>query len=142
MRAFLDANVLFSAALSGQGRAGTLIRVAIASRFPLLASPHVRGEAERNIASKMPGALARLRSILDELETTTDAGDDLVAWAGRVGLPRKDAPVLAAAVLARADLLVTGDRRHFGPLYGRTLRGVRVVTPPDAIALLVEAAGG
>ena len=92
----------------------------------------------------MPGALARLRSILNELESAADAGDDLLAWAAGAGLPPKDAPVLAVAVavLARADLLVTGDRRHFGALYGRTLRGVRVVTPPDAIALAVEAAGG
>jgi predicted nucleic acid-binding protein len=141
VRIFLDANVLFSAALSAQGRAGTLIRVAIASRCTLLASAHVTGEAERNIALKVPGALVRLASILAQLELTEDAGDELVAWAGEVGLPPKDAPVLAAAVLARADLLVTGDQRHFGSLYGKTLRGVRVVTSPDAIALVAEAAG-
>ena len=142
MRAFLDANVLFSAALNSQGRAGTLIRITAASQGALLTSPYVREEARRNIATKAPSALARLVRIFGELELAEDAGYDLRAWAEGEGLPAKDAPVLAAAVLARADILVTGDRRHFGALYGRTLRGVRVISPSDAITLVAGLAEG
>ena len=47
------------------------------------------------------------------------------AWARSEGLPEEDAPILAAAVTAQADVLVTGDRGHFGHLFGRTVRGVR-----------------
>jgi len=35
-------------------------------------------------------------------------------------------------------LFVTGDARDFGRLYGRTLRGVRVVTPAQALAAVLE----
>jgi len=56
------------------------------------------------------------------------------------GLPVKDAPILAAAVLARADLLVTGDRRHVGPLFGRTLQGVRLLALADGLAAVLAEA--
>jgi predicted nucleic acid-binding protein len=44
-------------------------------------------------------------------------------------LPEKDQPVFAAALLSRADFLVTGDRKYFGELYGTTLMGLRVEPP-------------
>jgi predicted nucleic acid-binding protein len=56
-------------------------------------------------------------------------------------LPLKDAPILAAAVHAQADLLVTGDSRDFGHLFGHTLRGTRVATPATALDLLLKGAG-
>jgi hypothetical protein len=44
-------------------------------------------------------------------------------------LPVKDQHVMAAAVLARADYLVTGDRAHFGEWYGETVCGIRIEPP-------------
>jgi predicted nucleic acid-binding protein len=41
----------------------------------------------------------------------------------------KDAPVLAAALAARADVLVTGDLKHFGPLMQRADLPLRVRSP-------------
>ena len=52
-------------------------------------------------------------------------------------MPEKDAPILAAAVAGDADLLVTGDRTHFGKLYGKTLRGCEVATPAATLARLL-----
>lgn len=49
----------------------------------------------------------------------------------------KDAPVLAAAIASGADVLVTGDRMHFGHLFGRRGRGVKVLSPADALGLLL-----
>ena len=63
-----------------------------------------------------------------------------MAWAAGEGLPAKDAPLLAAAVHCGAQLFVTGDARDFGRLYGRTLRGARVVTPAQALAAVLESA--
>ena len=53
-------------------------------------------------------------------------------------LPPEDAPILAAAVQAKADLLVTGDRSHFGHLFRKTVRGVRVESLADALARLLR----
>ncbi|MEO8717286.1 MAG: hypothetical protein ABI423_03595 [Burkholderiales bacterium] len=46
-----------------------------------------------------------------------------------LALPAKDQPVLAAAIRHGCDALVTGDRSHFGALYGKTFSGVRVHSP-------------
>ena len=53
-------------------------------------------------------------------------------------LPDKDRPILAAAIHHRCDILVTGDRTHFGSLYGKAIRGVRVMSP----AMLADAVLG
>ena len=36
---------------------------------------------------------------------------------------------LDAAIAGRCTHLVTGDRTHFGALYGRTIHGVTIVSP-------------
>jgi len=53
-------------------------------------------------------------------------------------LPAKDRPVLAAAIRQSCTALITGDRRHFGAVYGRTIQGVTIYSPRSlAEALLV-----
>ncbi|AOY79768.2 hypothetical protein BJP36_07365 [Moorena producens JHB] len=42
------------------------------------------------------------------------------------------------AVENRVDLLVTGDKKHFGSFYGQILEGVTVVNLLEAIALLIN----
>lgn len=50
----------------------------------------------------------------------------------------KAAPVMAAAVEADSDILVTGDRRDFGHLYGKTVEGVLVLNPVDALKHILD----
>ena len=138
MRVFLDANVLFSASLFARGNAPLLIEIGRAGSCRLLTSPVTLQEAERNLARKAPQALDRFKHVQAVVELVLDASADLLLWAQ--GLPVKVAPILAAAVLARADLLVMGDRRHFGPLFGRTLQGVRVLALADGLAAVLAEA--
>jgi predicted nucleic acid-binding protein len=51
-------------------------------------------------------------------------------YAAAEAFRNKDIPILLAAIAAEATHLVTGDR-HFEPLFGRTLAGVKIVTPAD-----------
>ena len=44
-------------------------------------------------------------------------------------LPPDDQVIFLAAMAARATHLLTGDRTHFGPYYGRTVAGVLIVPP-------------
>lgn len=139
LRLFLDANVLFSAAYSPSGRAAALLRLARAGHCRLVTSRHAIEEATRNLTLKAPGRAAELTAVRDAVETAAEAAPKVVSWAAASGLPECDAPVLAAAVTARADLLVTGDRRHFGRLFGERVGGVEVVTLRDALARVLEA---
>jgi len=76
--------------------------------------------------------------LVAETSVGSEASSKAVAWALDQGLSLRDAPILAAAVEARSDILVTGDRTHFGSLYGRRLRAVEVLPPAKALARLTR----
>ncbi|MDO8813104.1 MAG: hypothetical protein Q7J38_13895 [Gallionella sp.] len=52
-----------------------------------------------------------------------------VVFDTNTSLPEKDRPILAAAIFHHCDILVTGDRTHFGQLYGKEIQGVSVLSP-------------
>ena len=141
MKLYLDANVIFSAAHREEGRAQDLVALARGGHCELLTSTHALEEARRNLQLKSSGFERRLMEALVQVTVVVEAPAALVDWAQEQGLPLKDAPILAAAVHAKADLLVTGDTRDFGHLFGTTLRGTRVVTPASAIDLVLKEAG-
>jgi uncharacterized protein len=133
MRLFLDANGLFSAAHNPDGRAAALVALARAGRCTLVTSPHALTEAGRNLQLKYPDRLAALSSLEETITVGLEATPENAAWARDTGLPPDDAPILAAAVQARADLLVTGDRTHFGHLFEKSVRGVKVSSLAEAL---------
>jgi predicted nucleic acid-binding protein len=120
-RLFLDANVLFSAAY---WRDSGLLRLWRLPRCSLLTSSYAAEEARRNLAGS--NQRARLGKLL---ESVTIVGEAESLGVANVGLPAKDQPILAAATRAKATHLLTGDARHFGPLYGRTIGGVLITRP-------------
>jgi predicted nucleic acid-binding protein len=138
MRLFLDANILFSAAHTPAGRARAFFSLARLGRCELISSPHAIEEARRNIQIKYPDQSESLEALVSALRVTREAPAPLVAWALEQSLPSEDAPILAAAVASRADVLLTGDRTHFGHLYGKSLRGVEIVTPAAALAMILR----
>jgi predicted nucleic acid-binding protein len=95
-------------------------------------------EASRNLKLKYPASVTNFEEMLRSLTIHSEASHADIAWAIEQGLPLKDAPILAAAAVVRADLLVTGDRAHFGHLFGRLLRGVEVVPPATALTRVFE----
>lgn len=127
MRVFLDANVLFSAAKS-DGAVRSLLRQLVDRGHECLADAYVAAEARRNLAAKGPDALAVLDALLAHLSVAGAAAPGALQtdldW-----LPEKDRPVLAAAIGLGCDALVTGDRTHFGPGYGRVFAGVAIRSP-------------
>ena len=141
MKLFLDANVIFSAAHREHGRAQALIALARAGHCTLVTSAYALEEARRNLGLKSKDSGPRLSAALETITLVSEASHSLVTWAREQGLPPKDAPILAAAIGARADLLVTGDARDFGKLYDLILRGTKVSTPARAIELVLAQAG-
>ena len=129
MRVFLDANILFSAAKS-DGAVRRLLRDLHADGRALVADGYVAAEAQRNIAAKAATGDGEdyLRALLSRIELNPVHS---VAKTGSTcdWLPEKDRPVLLAAIACKCDALVTGDRTHFGPGYGRTFDGVTIHSP-------------
>lgn len=126
-RVFLDAKVLFSAAWRADSGLSRLWEIA---SIHLVTSPYAADEAERNLSRKRPDGVAQLKALLDRLEITAA----LVSLDEGHGLPAKDVPILAAAVGAHCEVLLTGDIADFGHAIGSALLGVRILTPSMLLA--------
>ena len=128
MRIFLDANVLFSAARSA-GAIRLLVHALHAAGHILVADGYVATEARRNVAAKAGSeAVDYLQALLGQIDVSAVQYPPL-AQAAVFWLPKKDRPVLVAAIALRCDVLVTGDRTHVGPGYGKTFDGVIIYSP-------------
>ena len=127
MRIFLDANILFSAAKSA-GAIRRLVEEIQACGHECVADEYVIAEARRNLEQKFPSILPdfeRLLSSITRLSSPPAFSTPNLALL----LPEKDRPVLTAAIQHRCQALLTGDKTHFGRLYGQTIAGVSIHSP-------------
>jgi uncharacterized protein len=129
-KVFLDANVLYSAAYLAGSRLGDLWSL---SATEIVTSFYAVEEARRNLASDRPEALVRLDALLGAMIIVPEAEDEVLP--GSIELDPKDRPILLAAISAMADYLLTGDRAHFGKLYGSRVGRVRILPPADYFKL-------
>lgn len=133
-RIFLDANVLFSAAYRADSALLAFWKLGDAtlcsSRYAIEeARINLEEEAQRRRLAQLTPAL----ELLDTRESELPTG---------ITLPEKDAPILLAAMEARATHLVTGDIRHFGAYFGKRVQGVLIVTPGEYLKLREKAKKG
>jgi len=136
MRIFLDANILFSAAKS-DGAIRRLLGLLADAGHECHADAYVVEEARRNFALKAPGSLPVLDRLLGRFHVA-----QFKARAENAEVPsalaEKDRPVLAAAIQHACEALVTGDRTHFGALYGKTLGGVKIHSPRSLAEMMLK----
>ena len=123
MRVFLDTDVLV-AAVATRGLCADVFRAVLASH-ELVVSQQVLDEVRRVLRAKLgvrPGPVADFIRLLEqEAEVASPARLPEIELNDR-----DDLPILAAAVAARAEVFVTGDRElaELG-----TVEGMRVVSP-------------
>jgi uncharacterized protein len=139
VRVFLDANVLFSAAYLPESRTAAIFQLASAGFCELVSSAFAVEEARRNLSLKHPQRLEQLEQLVRNLTICPEPAPDQLAWAIAQGITEKDAPILAAASRSGAQLLVTGDKAHFGPYFDQTLGGVCILPPATALARILKA---
>ena len=121
MRVFLDANVLFSASNAGTNIA-RLIELLL-EQGAAVASDLALEEARRNIELKRPAWSESFQELALRIEVVPS-----VEFTLSVELAEKDIPILCAAIRANCEAFATGDKRHFGHLYGQTVEGVKIVS--------------
>lgn len=130
-RVFLDANVLFSASAQGSGFE-KLFDLIVACASPVT-SDFALEEARRNILSKRPERESGFRRIQETVQVVSSALFPLA-----IELEDNDIPILCSAIRSECDYLVTGDKRHFGAYYGRTIEGVTVLPPIELARRLTD----
>jgi len=122
-RVFLDANVLFSSAYS---RENGLLELWSLKTATLCTSRYALEEARFNL--ELESQKERLNALTQKLEIVDTAIEKLPRG---IHLPEKDAPILLGALQAKATHLLTGDAKHFGAYYGKSIAGVLILRPAD-----------
>ena len=112
---FLDADVLIAGSASTTGASYLILRLAELGAIKGLSSDQVRAECERNLAKKLPEALPLFRAIadvaVDWLDDPTEEGRRRLRGQGHP----KDLPILAAALAAGCETIITFNVRDFRP---------------------------
>jgi uncharacterized protein len=139
IRAVLDTNVLASAAIAHPGTTlATILDDVVANRFDIAISEYILVELRRTLATPYyaaritPVAAARYVQLLISLGTTVR----ITTPVSGVATHPEDDPILATALSAQSDYLVTGDQR----LRNRvpTFSGIPLVSPAEFLAVLSE----
>ena len=138
-RAVLDSSVLISAFLTPTGTCAEVLRVASRGAFVSCLSPEILAETARSLLrdAKLQVRYGYDRAKVEEFGRRLFAGAEVVTdLPPRRFVPEdpKDDMVVATAVRARADYLVTGDRKHLLSL--GTCGGVQIVSPRQFLELL------
>ncbi len=113
LRVFIDTSALIAGLNSPSGAAGTILSACfIGSVIPVI-SPQVIEEMDSNIQKKFPKLIQGWTSfLLIPLEVTENPSPADVGHAHSI-LPTSDAPILASALAAKPDALVTWNTRDF-----------------------------
>lgn len=130
MKVFLDANILFSASFP-KSLLAEFLR-GLGQHATLLTNAYARLESERNIGAKVSKQIAAHHAFAARLQLVP-----LMVFDLGVKLAEKDRPILCGAIAAQADYLLTGDKKDFGHLFGKTVRGVKIVSVELLLAELV-----
>ncbi len=137
---FLDTSVIIAAVMSPTGGARLLFHLAHAGTVQFLVGKGVLHEAEEVMRRKAPELLGLLAQLLDEAEIEISKpptpaqkkkAQSLLSYS-------PDANVLAQAISANPDWLVSHDKEHF--IGNPTLEDLpfKIGTPGDVIAWLRE----
>jgi uncharacterized protein len=132
---FLDANILFSAAWH-RGAVHALLRMLLRDRHTLIVDRVVIEEARRNLEVHRPGSINVLEALCKKL-IVMDSYTRHTKEITDLALPQGDAHVVACAINAECDILMTGDKRHFGSHYRKRIHGVLVLPPADVYTRVI-----
>ena len=132
-RVFIDANVLMAGVDSRSGASHAVLVLAEVGLFRLVTCRQVLDEAERNLRKKLPRALPNFAAQMAQLSleiVPTPEEDRIRSWENVI--EPKDAPILAAAVLAHPDRFLTLNTRDFTPEVAKA-SGLVIQTPGEFI---------
>lgn len=138
-RVFLDSNVIFSGLYSPEGAPGIILEHFLKGNISVVMSQQVLEEVLRTIKEKLPDSLPALRRLLVNTPPEVAADPklpDIKRWT-QIFHPG-DAAILAAAIAARPDYFITGDR-HFveNPDIAKET-GLTIVTPAQFLKVMEQ----
>lgn len=122
MKLLLDANILFSASYT-ESNLYRLLQF-LKTKTTLITSDYAHIEAQRNLHAKRTQWLQGFSEVMEEIEVVHGLDGPVP-----VKINDKDRPILTTAIKHRCDILLTGDKRDFGHLYGQKVEQTTVLPP-------------
>jgi putative PIN family toxin of toxin-antitoxin system len=137
VRVFLDSNVIFPAFCSPEEPASAILELFLKGELTIVVSQQVLDEVIQTTKEKLPDALPIFRkffisSLPEIVKNPTSA--EINIWAQNISL--QNASILAAAVAARPDFLITTDQHFFENPEIVEKSKLRIVTPAQFLVLL------
>ncbi|NJS12912.1 MAG: PIN domain-containing protein [Microcoleus sp. CSU_2_2] len=113
-RIFADSSVLIAGCGSRTGASRAVLTMAEIGLFKLVVSQQVLDECDRNLRKKLPAALPIFTQLLADINPEFQPDPSLeesLRWVDII--EAKDTPILAAAVLANVDRLLSLNTKDF-----------------------------
>jgi len=134
MRVFLDASVMVAATLSSKGGSFRVVNEAAFYGHQLFTSRYAYRETEETIAEKRPESLINFIGMAQFIILIEEPPLKLVKEMGKV-IDIKDAPIVAAAVNEKVEILLTLDRKHFleNIQLKKKFSDLKIITPGEFI---------
>jgi putative PIN family toxin of toxin-antitoxin system len=138
LRVFIDTTVFFAAVYSSTGSARDLIQLGTEGKAQIIISQRVMAEMERNLEKKAPHHLPDYQLLLAALAPEiTDEPANLVEQVETYVVP-KDAPIVASAMYAQVDFLVTYDYKHLLDHPEVSEKSGLNITTPDIVVTAIH----
>jgi putative PIN family toxin of toxin-antitoxin system len=129
-----DTNVYVSAIVFG-GTCETVLALSRAGMVEFFSSPAIQKELKVILGLKFGWNEFQVREALAEFSALVSLVRPSFKLSGIVAHDQ-DHRILECALAARADFLVTGDKKHLQPL--KNFRGIRIVSPRDLLTFFSE----
>ena len=134
MKIVLDTNVLVSAFLKPRSKPARIMRLVLQGDIQIIINEHILAEYLEVL--KRPKFDLNLKNVQTILEVIRSKGINAPSLAESFDLPdSSDEPFLEAALASTADVLITGNRKHFPK---KTCKGQKVVSPTEFFNLLIK----
>ncbi len=114
VKLFVDSSVIYSAVTSSTGASRALLALAELGLVQLTLCPYILHEVEESLRWKQPLSLDPFRRVANATNWIVQPDPsvaEVARWLKVVADP-KDAPIIAAAVIAKPHRLVTLDVKH------------------------------
>lgn len=140
---FIDTSALIAGLLSPTGAAHEVLRLCEARVVKAVMSRQVLVEADRTLSDKLPVLLPDYKVFLKQLDAhIVEDPPRIEIERAETIIHRNDAPILAAALLAGVDYLVTWNTRHFQKKAVRDAAPFPIVTPGEFLEAFRQALFG
>ncbi|HBR21004.1 MAG TPA: putative toxin-antitoxin system toxin component, PIN family [Nitrospiraceae bacterium] len=138
-KVFLDTSALIAGIASVKGAARAVLQLAETGLIEIIVSRQVIVEADRNIEDKLPEMLGEYRKFIELLAPVLVDDPSFVEIKRFLTVINSDdAPILAAAVNADADFLITWDKKHFIGKNIHVHSNMKIVTPGEFLKYFRE----